>query len=133
MASRRASGSVNKMTLPKATGVTITKGELIKKNGTSNNVTEHTSGAALLGIATQDKASGDTTLEVDILSPGDAIYIDVSSGTPASGDFKSCDFASSLGAAVGTDANHDMLYRYDGSTSEVFAIPKKLEVATVVS
>ena len=132
MAARRASGSVNKKWVPKA-AVALSDGELVKKNGTSNNVTEHTSGAALYGIVCGDYASSDAMCEVDVLAPGDEIAIDVVSGTPASGDFKSCDFASSLGAAVGTDSNHDMLYRWAGSTSEVYATPKKLEVATVVS
>lgn len=132
MAARRASGSVNKMKVPMA-AVTITKGELLKKNGTSNNVTEATSGAALFAIACEDKASGQSEVEVDILEPGAWIYIDVVSGTPASGDMKSCDLASSLGAAVGTDSNHDLLYFYAGSTTEVLACVKNAETGSVVS
>lgn len=132
MAARRATGSVNKMKVPMA-AVTITNGELLKKNGTSNNVTEATSGAAIFAIACEDKASGQAEVEVDVLSPGDWIYIDVVSGTPASGDLKSCDLASSLGAAIGTDSNHDLLYVYTGSTTEVLACVKNTETGSVVS
>lgn len=134
MAAERATGSVNKIKVAKASGTAIAVGDLVKKNGTSNNVTAATSGAAVLGIAREEGASSSTApIEIDVLSPGDAIRIDVDSGTPASGDFKSCDLADANGAAVGTDSNHDLLYKYDGSTTSVLAWPKKLEIATVVS
>lgn len=122
----------NVITIAKASGVTFVEGDLVKKNGTSNNVTNASmSGAAVLGIVLEAAASASTSaVRVDVLSPGEWLIGDVSSGTPASGDAKSGDYASAAGAAVGTDSNHDYFYIYNGTTTTVDLLPHKLEVTT---
>jgi hypothetical protein len=128
---RRLTGSVDKISVAKVSGTAVAEGDLVKKNGTSNNVTAATAGAAVLGIACSAGASSSTAnIDVDVLHPGDSIEGDVSSGTPASGDFKSCDIASATGIAYGTDSSHDFLSKYNGSTTSATLWPKKLEVAT---
>lgn len=133
MSYRRKSGMRRIHKIAKVSGTALAELELVKKNGTSNNVTAWTSGAALLGIAMEAGASSSTAaIDVDVIAPGELIEGDVGSGTPASGDFKSCD-GNSTGATVGTDSNHDFLYMYAGSSTVVDLYPKKLEIATVVS
>lgn len=129
MAYRRKTGDRHVISIAKASGVTIAAGDLVKKNTTNNNVTNASiSGAAILGIALEAGASSSTAaIKVDLLYPGEWIVGDVDSGTPASGDFKSCDANDADGVAVGTDTNHDFLYMYNGTTTTVDLLPKKLE------
>jgi hypothetical protein len=132
MAYRRKTGDRHVISIAKASGVTIASGDLVKKNTTNNNVTNASiSGSKLLGIALEAGASASTAaIKVDLLYPGEWIVGDVDSGTPASGDFKSCDANDADGVAVDTDTNHDFLYMYNGTTTSVDLLPKLLEVTS---
>lgn len=129
---RKDPGTRNVMSLAKTTGSALTEGQLVKKDGTNNSVTGFTAGSALLGIAMQSVASASAgPIDIDVFDHAVWMQADVGSGTPASGDLKSCDTASgALTAAVGTDSSHDFLYKYTGSATLVDVLPHKLEANT---
>ncbi len=104
-------------------GNVLTEGCLVKR--ASNGVALFTAGADCCGIAMEARATGDTSaLLVDFFQGPVTLVADVGSGTPASGDFKSCDTASGAATiAVGTDSSHDFIYQYNGTADTVDCIP----------
>lgn len=131
MAFYRKSGERNVVKVAKASGTAIAVGDLVIKNSTNNNVTTAATSNAILGIALDAGASASTAaIRVDVLRPGDMIEGTVSSGTPASGDFKSCTLSSASGVNVGATTNNDFTYMYNGTTDTVWLFPQKLQVAT---
>lgn len=120
------------ISVAKTTGSAITEGQLVKKDATNNSVTGFTAGSAMVGIALESAASASAgPIKIDFFRNADWMAADVGSGTPASGDFKSCDTASgALTVAVGTDSSHDFLYAYNGTTTTVDVLPHKLEANT---
>ena len=131
MAFYRKSGKQNVREIAKASGTTLAKGDAVKTNGSSANVTSATSDAAWLGICLDAGASASTArLSIDILEPGVWIVGKVEAGTPTNGDWGKCDFNTLDGVTL-TNANGDFLYQYvgeyDGATYSVDLLPKRLE------
>ncbi len=123
---RRAEGSVNTVKFTADT-TAINQGELVMKDVTASEVIAWTSGNPIVGIAKESSANGATkAIEIDLIHLGEAMITDVTSGTPASGDYKTCD-GIKTGAAVGTSSNFDFTYVYIGSTTEVKVWPKLVE------
>lgn len=112
-------------------GDTIPEGALVKKG--TNAVSLFTAGAGLVGIALKLSPNGSTAaIPVDFFDKADWIVGDVGSGTPVAGDFKSCDTVTGgETVAVGTDSSHDFLYLYNGSTTTVDLLPRKVEANVV--
>lgn len=116
----------------KASGALVS-GQLVKKNGTSNNVAAFTADGVVFGIVCEGVASADATVLVDVVQPGTWLRADVGTGTPAAGDFKSCDAQAaspSLLVDVAATSNNDFLYMYNGTTTTVDILPKKIESIT---
>lgn len=128
MAFYRKEGTQNVTPIAVKSATVLAKGDLVAIDGNNNQVDAAASNAAILGIALAASASGSTTaIPVDILSPGEWITGDVESGTPASGDFDTCDLNSQDGVTL-TSTNEDFVYRFNGSTTTVDLLPKYLEV-----
>lgn len=120
------------VTVAKASGALVS-GQLVKKNGTSNNVTAFTADGVVFGICVKAAASADAYVDIDIIQPGTWLVADVGTGTPASGDLKSCDAQAaspSLLVDVSGTTNNDFLYMYNGTTTTVDVLPKKIESIT---
>lgn len=111
-------------------GTVLTEGCLVKR--ASNGVALFTAGADCLGISQSARATGDTTaVDIDVFTGPVLLVGDVGSGTPASGDFASCDTATGgATVAVGTNSSHDFVYIFNGTTTTVDLFP--LHVSTNV-
>ena len=119
MAFYRKQGKENVYTLTAKTATAIAKGDLVKIDGTNNQVDAFTTGATCLGIALTAKAASTAgTVKVDVLKRREIFVGDVSSGTPASGDIRACDAASASGITL-TNSNSDFIFMYNGTTTTV--------------
>lgn len=128
MAFYRKTGEQNVRTIAVKSATTFAKGDLVKTDGNNNQVDAAASNGQVLGIALQASTSGSpAAIKVDILSPGDWIVGDVESGTPAAGDWDTCDINTQDGVTL-TSTNEDFIYQYNGTTTTVDLLPKFLEV-----
>ena len=123
MAYSRADGTVDKHDLVADT-TAISQGELVMQNGANNEVIAWTTGNRVLGIAVEASASGAVAkIEVDILKPGDALFVDPVDTAPARNDFDSCDGdKNSIDPA--TKTNFDFTYVDIGSDTRVKCWPQ---------
>lgn len=128
MAFYRKSGKQNVRTITAKTATAVAIGDLVQTDGNNNQVDAAASNAELLGIALTAKAGAVAgTVDVDILSPGEWIVGKVEAGTPAAGDWDTCDINSADGVTL-TSTNEDFIYQYNGTTDTVDLLPKFLEV-----
>ncbi len=108
----------------------IAEGDLVKTNSTNNEVIVATAGVAVLGIALEASASGATAaINVDILSPGEWIEIDVDTGTPVSGEWDVCDLNDENGVDLTANTTKDFRYAFNGSTTSVDGFLLSLETS----
>lgn len=131
MAYRRATGSVNTMDLPAATGASgvIAQGDLVMRNSTNKNVVVWTTTSALLGIAKEaSTTSSSANIEVDVLRPGDAIIGAVDTGTPATTDQLLLVTGDKNGINQSSTAGKDFLAFYTGSATEMLLWPTNVEL-----
>jgi hypothetical protein len=128
MAFYRKSGEQNVRTITAKTATAVAKGDLVKTDGNNNQVDAAASNGQILGIAITAKAGAVAgTVDVDILRPGDWIVGSVETGTPAVGDWDTCDLNSADGVTLAS-TNEDFIYQYNGTTDTVDLLVKMTEV-----
>lgn len=120
MAFYRKGGKENVIVVTAKTATAIAVGDLVKIDGNNNQVDAATTNISTrVGIALSAKAATVAgTISVDLLSDGEWFVGTVESGTPAAGDFDTCDLNSADGVTL-TASNNDFVYMYNGTTDTV--------------
>lgn len=126
---RKDPNARNVIAFAKASGTAINEGELVKKNGTSNNVTAWATDGVVLGIALETLASASTgPIKVDVLT-GPTWLVADSDSAPTAGLCRSIDGdVNSVDPTA--DTNHDFFAVYNGTTTTLDVLPKKYEATT---
>jgi len=120
---RRASGSVNKMNVVcDGSSTAVTAGDLVMMNGENNNCIAWTGAQPVFAIALEPSSAATTNIEVDILLPGDSMFADVDTGTPAADNFSMID-GDLNGVDITGTTNDDFIYFFRGSTTVVLVYP----------
>ena len=120
---RRATGHVTKMNVVcDGTGTAVEAGDLVEMDGENNRCDAWVAGQPVFAIALQPSTAATTNIEVDMLLPGDAMFADVDTGTPAKDDFSMID-GDSNGVNIAGTSTDDFIYFYSGSTTEVLVYP----------